>query len=308
MTTHRVVKGQDIKGQVALVTGGSRGLGRVYVQKLAGAGAKVVVLARGREQLDAVVDIVRAAGGEAESLSMDVTDQASVAAAFAEVEARHGRIDLLVNNAGNMGPLGATWELDPKLWWNAMEIHLFGSLLCFSEAMRRMIKQGHGRIINLVSNGGAYRWPTASAYSVAKAALIKFTENVAVEAKGSGVSLFAFHPGLVLDTGIAEDMLTTAPPGSDPGAVDGLLDWFERQREKGQIADPQLGAEVLLRLASGRYDFLSGRYVSVYEDFARLEEEAERVCDSNNAMMLRVRPAFIDAGIKAEGAVAPVSG
>lgn len=236
---------------------------------------------------------------------MDVTDPASVTAAFAAVEARHGRIDLLVNNAGNMGPLGSTWELDPKLWWYTLEIHMFGSLLCFNEAMRRMIKQGHGRIINLVSNGGAYRWPTASAYSVAKAAMIKFTENVAVEARGSGVSIFAFHPGLVLETGIAEDMLTTAPPGSSPAAVNGLLDWFESQREKGQIADPQLGAELLLRLASGQYDFLSGRYVSVYEDFPRLVEEAERVCESNNAMMLRVRPAFVDAVVKVTGAGVP---
>jgi NAD(P)-dependent dehydrogenase (short-subunit alcohol dehydrogenase family) len=308
MTTDRVVKGQGVKGHVALVTGGSRGLGRVYVQKLAEAGAKVVILARGREQLDGTVDIVRSAGGDAEGMPMNVTDPVSVAAAFAEVQARHGRIDLLVNNAGNMGPLGSTWELDPELWWSTLEIHLLGSLLCFNEAMARMVKQGHGRIINLVSNGGAYRWPTASAYSVAKAALIKFTENVAVEAKGSGVSLFAFHPGLVLETGIAKDMLATAPPGSSPAAVSGLLDWFESQREKGQIADPQLGAEVLLRLASGQYDFLSGRYVSAFEDFPRLLDESEQVCRSNDAMMLRVRPAFVDAGRKTAGAAMPAMG
>ena len=100
-----------------------------------------------------------------------------------------------MNNAGVGGPFDYSWEADADSWWRTLEVNVRGTYLCSRAVLPGMIRRGGGRIINIASHAGVFRWPTASAYSVSKAAVIKLTENLAVEVKRHNVSVFAFHPG-----------------------------------------------------------------------------------------------------------------
>jgi NAD(P)-dependent dehydrogenase (short-subunit alcohol dehydrogenase family) len=264
----------DMRDQVVVVTGASRGLGRVYAETFARLGAHVVLIARNQQQLDEVTGAIRARGGEAVCMAADVTDRQAVDRAFAFVDSCYGHIDLLVNNAGCLGSTGLTWELDAEAWWNTLELHVRGGLYCIQQALRRMVPRGSGRIVTLASHAGVFRWPTLSAYSVAKAALIKLTENVAVETRKHGVVLFAFHPGIVRDVGLLSDMQAA---GSTRQEMVDTLAWLSGQVAEGRSVTAEQGADALVQLVSGRYDFLNGRYVTVYDDLDLLSEQADQI-------------------------------
>ncbi|AOX99588.1 SDR family NAD(P)-dependent oxidoreductase [Jeongeupia sp. USM3] len=277
----------SLVGTVAVITGGARGLGLIYGRRLAAAGAKVAIMARSGAQLDLAVAAIRAEGGTALGVLADVTDAGSIRRAFNQVEEALGPLSLLINNAGNAGPIGRAWEVDGGEWWQTIEVHLRGSFLCLQEALARMAPRKHGRIISMASNAGAFRWPTASAYSVAKSALIKLTENVAVEARSTGVSLFAFHPGLVHRVGMGSDFIARGAPAGSAQAA--LAAWMADEAESGRTVDPEPGAERIVALASGQFDFLTGRYITVHDDLNALLAQAKALKRSD-ALMLRISP------------------
>ena len=253
----------DVRGQVVLVTG--RGLGRVFAQTLAAAGAAIAVLARSADQVAETVSVIEAAGGRALALAVDVTDQQAVERAVAEVQRRLGPVDLLVNNAGVGGPLGPLWEVDPEEWWRTIDINLRGTFLCTRAVLPGMIARRRGRIINLASHAGAYRWPLVSAYATAKAAIIKLTENLAAETKRSDIAVFAVHPSLVT-IGPTERALAVEVPAEAAAARPVL--WLRQEVTAGHAVAPERSARLVLFLASGRADALSGRYLTVHDDVA----------------------------------------
>ncbi|QAU24898.1 SDR family oxidoreductase [Dyella sp. M7H15-1] len=277
---------QHLEGQVAIVTGASRGLGRIYAEKLASQRMTVALLARDRFALDTVSEHIHAVGGNAVVIESDVGDQASIADAFAQVDERLGRVDLLINCAGDTPAVGQAWDIDHAQWWRTMEVHVRGSFLCMQEAMRRMVVSGGGRIVNLASRAGAPRWATVSAYSVAKAAIIKLTENVAEEAREKGICVFAFNPGVVQGVGMLE---TASHVATEPGTVwADLGDWFRRRGETGHLVSAERGAEIIVALAKGECDFLSGRYLAVGDDFASLRKQA-RMIENSDVLTMRIR-------------------
>ena len=126
-----------------------------------------------------------------------------------------------------------------------------------------MAARGTGRIINITSQAGVYRWPQVSAYSVSKAAVIKFTENLAAETGRSGVRVFSVHPGIT-PIGLTERALAdSAPPGSAEARIHA---WIRQQLRTGHGADPALAARLVIRLAAGHADALSGCHLSVHDD------------------------------------------
>jgi NAD(P)-dependent dehydrogenase (short-subunit alcohol dehydrogenase family) len=146
----------DLTGQIAIVTGGGRGLGRVMAQELAAAGAAVAVVGRSQLHLDETVSELEKAGARALAVAADVTDRLAVERMVQQVEQQLGALDVLVNNAGISGTIGPVWKADPDAWWQVMEINVRGAFLCARAVLPGMIARKRGRIIN-VASGAAVR-------------------------------------------------------------------------------------------------------------------------------------------------------
>jgi NAD(P)-dependent dehydrogenase (short-subunit alcohol dehydrogenase family) len=274
-----------LRNSVALVTGGGRGLGRLLAETLAGAGAAVGVIGRSRDDLDETVRSVEAAGGVAAAAPADVTDEHATTDALEELRSQLGPADVLINNAGINGPIGPTWEVPSREWWRTLEVNLQGVLTCTRLALPDMLARRRGRIVNLTSNAGVFRWPGVSAYSVSKAAVVKLSENLAVEVRREGVSVFSFHPGL-LPIGLSEAVLAVDSTEESPEGR--VAAWARRQFAEGRGADPARAAEMVVQLASGRADRLSGRHLSVEDDLELLLGRVEEVLEED-LCTLRVR-------------------
>jgi NAD(P)-dependent dehydrogenase (short-subunit alcohol dehydrogenase family) len=255
--------------KVAVVTGGGRGLGRAFAQALAAAGYAVAVLARTEAELAETVVLIERSGGRASAFPTDVVDGTAVDRAFTEVEHTLGPVDLLVNNAGVVGPLGPFAECDVGAWWRTLEVNLQGQMLCAHRVLPGMIARRRGRIVNIASGGGATMLPYFSAYVTSKTALIRFSECLAFEVKDHGIAVFAMGPGTVR-TALSEYSLNS-PEGRT------WLPWFRDIFEEGRDLPPERPAALLVALASGKADVLSGRYVYPPDDLDRLIAEAREI-------------------------------
>ncbi|HEY4894022.1 MAG TPA: SDR family oxidoreductase [Reyranella sp.] len=255
--------------KVAVVTGGGRGLGRAFAQALAAADYAIAVVARTKAELAETVTLIEGSGGRAIAFPADVTDRTAIDHAFADIERVLGPVELLVNNAGVVGPLGPFAESDACAWWRTLEVNLQGQILCAHRALPGMIARRGGCIINIASGGGAAMLPYFSAYVTSKTALIRFSECLAYELKPHGIAVFAMGPGTVR-TAMSEYSLNS-PEGRT------WLPWFRDIFDEGRDLPPERPAALLVALASGRADILSGRYVYPADDLDRLIEEAREI-------------------------------
>jgi len=187
---------ETLKGRGAVVTGGGRGIGAAIARVLAAEGARVLVTSRTRSEIDAVVGELGAMGAEAFAAVCDVTHEESVEALVGEAHIRLGTIDVLVNNAGDAAsaPLAKTTLAE----WNRMlAVNATGTFLCTRAFAPAMKERGWGRIVNVASTAGLAGGRYIAHYSAAKHAVIGFTESVAQELAGSGVTVNAVCPGYV---------------------------------------------------------------------------------------------------------------
>ncbi len=184
-----------LTGRVALVTGASRGIGRAIASSLASGGAVVVAAARGTNA-QATVDAITTAGGTAELASLDVTDPASVEAVTRGVLERHGRIDVLVNNAGVTRDQ-LLLRMKREDWDAVIAANLTGAFTCAQAVLRAMVKARHGRIISITSVVGEAGNAGQANYAASKAGLIGFTKALALEVASRGITVNAIAPGLV---------------------------------------------------------------------------------------------------------------
>ena len=289
----------DLTGQVAVVTGGGRGLGRAIAQILAAAGARVAVLARSADELAETVRLIERSKGQAAAFPTNVADPESVDRTFAEVERSLGPVHVLVNNAAVPGPLGPFSGTDPAEWWKAMEINLRGPILCTRAVLPGMIERRRGRIVNVSSGGGGLAIAYFSSYVTAKTALTRFTECIATEVKPFGVLVFAVGPGTVR-TAMADYSLTS-PEGQK------WLPWFRRIFDEGLDSPPERPASLVLSLASGHADALSGLFIQTTDNLDLLLARAEEI-RRDRLYSLRFRrleapnPAYVAIAAEAERA------
>jgi len=270
----------SLTNQVAVVTGAGRGIGRAVAQALATVGAKVGVIARSENELAETVALIKKSGGKAYALPADVTDAGAIAKAFSEIERALGPVDLLVNNAGIIGPISPFWEQPFDEWWRVLDVNLRGAALCSHRVLPAMIARGNGRIVNIISGGAATALTHFSAYIASKTALARFTEILATEAKPFGVSAFALSPATVR-TAMAEHSLNS-PEGRK------WIPWFRRIFDEGLTAPATLPAEFVVKLASGRFDALSGRFLSVADDLELMLANRSEI-EREQLYSLRVR-------------------
>jgi NAD(P)-dependent dehydrogenase (short-subunit alcohol dehydrogenase family) len=266
----------DLRGQVAIVTGGGRGIGRAIAERLAAEGAAVAVLARTQAEVAETASTIERAGGRALALIADVTDRVAVVAAVAHAERTLGPIDLLVNNAAVVTPLGPVWELDPDEWWRSIEINLRGPFLGAWAVLPGMVARRSGRIVNVAAVAAYRTAPFTSAYASSKAALVRLTDCLAAEVRQHSISVFALRPGIV-QTRMQEHL------GASPH--------LQRRRTGPgpEMISPDRAAEAVVFLASGQGDALTGRFIdAAQDDIAELASRADEIVrDDLLAMRLR---------------------
>lgn len=185
---------QALRGQVAIVTGAGRGIGRAVAKELAAAGARVVLVARSRADLQQIAEEI---GEErAAVLPGDVADEATAAAAVDRAMAWEGRLDAVINNAG-VGWTGSIQDMPLAEWRRLMDTNLTGMFLMTRAALRPMVAAGRGHIVNVASGAGRLGAARGAAYSASKFAVIGFTESVGLEVRNSGVKVSVVEPGSV---------------------------------------------------------------------------------------------------------------
>jgi len=240
---------RELEGQVALITGGGRGIGRLIARELADAGMRVAVAARSADQVAATAQEI-----DGLAVTADVSKREDVEAMVATVERELGPIDLLVNNAG-IGPSRTLpWEEEPADWWRVFEINVLGAYLCSRAVLRGMVERGRGRIVNMGSGASYLPLGAPSAYGASKAALGRFGELLARQVSEFGIAVFVISPGLVRTE-------MTEPFGDD-------APW----------TPPELAPRLVRVLASGRADRLAGRYLHAeHDDVEALIERADEI-------------------------------
>jgi NAD(P)-dependent dehydrogenase (short-subunit alcohol dehydrogenase family) len=248
---------------VALVTGGGRGIGRRVAAALAEDGWSVAVSARTRAQVE---ESAAAIGGLA--IEADVSRREDVERMVAEVEGGLGPIDLLVNNAGISGwENEGAWEVPVEDWWHVFEVNVLGPYLCCRAVLPGMLERGRGRIVNVGSGASYLPGSSSTAYAASKAAVGRFGETLANQLEGTGIPVFTISPGLVR-TEMTEDAFADDAP------------W----------TPPELAPRLVVELASGRLDALSGRYIHAEhdQDLEALARRADEILANDlNAIRLR---------------------
>lgn len=187
--------GKPLTQQVAVVTGGGRGIGAAIARKLAELGATTVITGRNRGRLEATVRAMREAGGNGEAVACDVTDLSSVEALAREVEQKHGRIDVLVNNAGIGGFGGPLHQMPPESWDAVLNTNLRGVYYCIRACAPLMIRTKGGHIINISSIAAKNALPNGAAYAASKWGLNGLTYSVAEELRGHNIRVSVVCPG-----------------------------------------------------------------------------------------------------------------
>jgi len=183
----------DLKGRVAVVTGGAQGIGYAVAERMLGSGAEVVLWDIDAARLAAAENALAKLGKVTTSI-VELTMAADIDAATADAVKAHGRIDILVNNAGITGGNAPTWELSPEVWQRVIDVNLVGPFLTCRAVVPQMLKQGYGRIVNIASVAGKEGNPNASHYSASKAGLIALTKSLAKELATKGVLVNAVSP------------------------------------------------------------------------------------------------------------------
>ena len=235
-------------GRVAVVTGAGRGLGAAIAEELAARGAVVVVADVDRDLAEATA--ARLPG--ASTVVDDVTDPSAVNGLFAAVARAHGRVDVLVNNAG-VGAVAPSEELAPEVWSLTLAVNLTGTFLCAQAAARHMLPAGRGVIVNIASLFGATGMPMRAAYAASKHAVVGLTKVLATEWAGRGIRVVAVEPAYV----------RTALDDADQVAGGYTTADIERRTPMGRYAEPAEIARVVAFLASDDASYVTGSEIAV---------------------------------------------
>jgi NAD(P)-dependent dehydrogenase (short-subunit alcohol dehydrogenase family) len=248
----------DSRGGVALVTGGSEGLGRAVALGLGAAGFAVAVLARSAVTLEETHALLAGNGVPSVACVADVRNADAVASAVATVESELGPISTAVNNAGTSLAIGPLWEADPSAWWTDVETSLGGAFNVCRSVIPRMIARQRGRILNVSSYAGLRPAPNQSGYGCAKAGLANLTESLAASLLPYGIRVFTVTPGFVRTS------LTTQLTESPQGQL-----WLPELQARDTL-DPDLFVRLAVTVALGGADVLNGRFLHALDDLDEL--------------------------------------
>ncbi len=237
----------DLTGQVAIVTGASRGIGASVAKALAAHGAHVVLASRKLEGCEAVVSEIRAAGGSAEAFACHIGDLEAIENLLETVETKHGKLDILVNNAAANPHFGPIYETDLGAFQKTVDVNIRGYFFMTSGAVKRMRKHGRGVIVNVASINGFIPGPLQGIYSITKAAILSMTKSFARECAALGIRVNALAPGAT-DTKFASALV------KNDAVREQLLEHVPMNR----VAEPDEMAGAVLYLVSPAASYTTG--------------------------------------------------
>ena len=240
-----------LEGRTALVTGGARGLGRAIAEAFADEGADVAVLGRGREALDETVAAIEERGRRGLAIVADLRSVEAIPAVFDEVEAQLGDVDILVNSAGLQGDMPAL-DVTEELYDAVVGTNVKAVFFCCQEAGRRMLRRGHGKIVNLGSTFSLVGAPNFSVYCATKGAILQLTKTLAIEWSAAGVNVNAIGP-----TAVRTDMMR--PLLDDPT----FAATFMPKVPAGRLPEPEDIGRAAVFLASSDSDMVHGHLLMV---------------------------------------------
>jgi 3-oxoacyl-[acyl-carrier protein] reductase len=250
-----------LKGKVALVTGGSKGIGKAVAHGLAEEGAKVAICARGQIDLDrAVGDLAKSAGSEVFAVAGDLTTESGVKKIVDATIAKFGRIDILVNNAG-AAPGGLLLDLTEEDWQQALQLKFMGFVRCMKAVIPYMLKQGRGRIVNVVGNDGVKPIGIELTPSAANAADLAVTVALAEQYGRNNICINAINPGPVATE--RWDGLISGIARVRKISVNEAQERAERSIPLGRICTPEEVANVVVFVASDRASFMNGAIITL---------------------------------------------
>jgi len=239
----------QLKDQVAIVTGGARGIGREIALVLAKAGADVALFDINPQQLEQTVAELRALGRRAEGFSVDVTDGKQVDEGVGKVLDKLGRLDILINNAG-ITKDGLLVRMDDAQWDRVIDINLKGTFLCTRAVAKHMMKQRRGRIVSIASVVGIFGNPGQANYAASKAGIIGLTKAVAKELASRGITCNAIAPGFI------KTEMTEALPEQAKQRLQEAI-------PLGSLGEPRDVAEAALFLVSDAARYVTGHVLVV---------------------------------------------
>lgn len=271
-----------LKDRIAIVTGGSRGIGEAIALAFAAQGASLVLASRTRSDLERVAHRIEQAGATAAICVCDIAHAPDVDRLVGETIQRFSRIDVLVNSAGIYGPIGSLQQNDPQHWIQAIQINLIGTMLCTRAVLPHMIQQQSGSVINMSGGGAVSPFPNFSAYSASKAAVVRFTETVAEEVRSHRVRLNAIAPGAV-NTRLLDEALAAAEACGKE-----FLEKCRQQKQNGGTP-PEKAAELAVFLASDESIGITGKLVSaVWDDWRSIPQHLSDIAGTPLFTMRRI--------------------
>lgn len=278
-----------LAGRFAIITGASQGLGEEIAKHFVAEGASVLLCARSETGLQAVVQKLTATARNGQKVlarTADVANRQDVDQLVAQALDEFQRIDVLVNNAGIYGPVGPTHEIDWEAWVDAININLVGLVYACRAVTPVMIRQHSGKIINLSGGGATSPLPRMTSYAASKAAVVRFTESLALDLKAHRIDVNAIAPG-ALDTRLLDQVLAAGPEMA--GA-----EFHARMRKiKEQGGTPlSVGASLAVYLASPESNGITGRLIAAaWDKWSNLHEHAEELDATDIYTLRRIIPA-----------------
>jgi 3-oxoacyl-[acyl-carrier protein] reductase len=278
-----------LAGKCAIVTGASQGLGAAIAERFAEEGASLLICARSADAINDVADGLSAKATRGQQIAACTTDMADASQVDSLVKRAldlFGRIDILVNNAGIYGPMGLTHEVDWNEWVDAISINLLGLVYACRAVAPIMIAQGSGRIINISGGGATNPLPRLTSYAASKAAVVRFSESIALELKEHGITVNTVAPG-ALATRMMRQVLQAGP--EKVGAA-----FHERM---GKLHDEggtplSAGADLSVYLASDESAGITGRLISaVWDPWPKLHVHAAELDSTDIYTLRRIVPA-----------------
>jgi NAD(P)-dependent dehydrogenase (short-subunit alcohol dehydrogenase family) len=277
-----------LQGRNAIVTGGSTGLGYAVAAAFLQEGANVAICGRNPEQLQEAGSRLNAAaapGSRAIAVVCDVSREEQVQELASRTLDEFGAVTILVNNAGVIGPIGKLEDLELHDWRTAMEINLFGVVSLCRVMLPHLRSRGYGKIVNLSGGGATSPRPFFGAYAASKAAVVRFTENLAEELRGSNIDVNAVAPG-ALNTRMFEETLAAGPERLGDTQFHQVL----RQKESGG-SSMERAADLCVYLSSAESDGITGKLISApWDPWPELSHHLEELRTTDIYTLRRILP------------------